>query len=87
MRRLASYESLKSQLLKIQRGKTMVRELPRVWMSEKEYHRDDRLEEFRAVNNPQDRITFEEVRQAYLELISVMNYLFKGGSKRRGKEH
>ena len=54
----------------------MVRELPRVWMSEKEYYRDDRLEEFRAVGNPHDHITFEEIRQMYLEIISVMNYLF-----------
>ncbi len=55
----------------------MVRALPRVWMGDKEYYRDDRLEEFRSVNNPHDRITFEEIRQAYLELISIMNYLFK----------
>ncbi len=54
----------------------MVRALPRVWMSDKEYYRDDRLEEFRAVNNPHDRITFEEIRQAYLQIVSVMNYLF-----------
>ena len=77
MRRLASYESLKSQLLKIQGGETMVRVLPKVYMGDKEYYRDDRLEEFRAVDNPHDRITFEEIRQAYLGLISVMNYLFK----------
>jgi len=64
----------------------MVRALPRVWMGHKEYFRDDRLEEFRAVDNPHDRITFEEVRQAYLEVISVMNYLFKAGSKRCRKE-
>jgi len=54
----------------------MVRALPRVWMGSKEYFRDDRLEEFRAVDNLDDRITFEEIRQAYLELISIMNYLF-----------
>ncbi len=54
----------------------MVRALPRVWMSDKEYYRDDRLEEFRAVSNPHDRITFEEIRQAYLQIVSVMNYLF-----------
>ena len=55
----------------------MVRALPRVRIGGKEYFRDDRLEEFRAVENLDDRITFEEVRQAYLELVSVMNYLFK----------
>jgi hypothetical protein len=54
-----------------------VRALPKVYMGDREYYRDDRLEEFRAVNNPHERITFEEIRQAYLELISVMNYLFK----------
>lgn len=54
----------------------MVRALPRVWMGDKEYYRDDRLEEFRAVNNPHDCITFEEIRQAYLQIVSVMNYLF-----------
>ncbi len=54
----------------------MVIALPRVWMGDKEYYRDDRLEEFRAVNNPHDRITFEEIRQAYLQIVSVMNYLF-----------
>ena len=59
--------------------KTMVRTLPKVYMGGKEYYRDDRLEEFRAVDNPHDRITFEGIRQAYLEFISVMNYLFKGG--------
>lgn len=45
-------------------------------MGDKEYYRDNRLEEFRAVNNPHDRITFEEIRQAYLKIVSVMNYLF-----------
>ena len=54
----------------------MVRELPRVWMGDREYFRDDRLEEFRAVSNLDDRITFEEIRQAYLQIVSVMNYLF-----------
>jgi len=54
----------------------MVRALPRVWMGGKEYFRDNRLEEFRAVDNVDDRITFEEIRQAYLQIVSVMNYLF-----------
>ena len=54
----------------------MVTALPRVWIDGKEYFRDDRLEEFRAVDNPGDRITFEEIRQAYLHVVSVMNYLF-----------
>ena len=55
----------------------MVRALPIVYMGGKKYYRDDRLREFRAVDNPHDRITFEEIRQAYLELISIMNHLFK----------
>ena len=54
----------------------MVKALPRVWMGGKEHFRDDRLEEFRAVNNLDDRITFEEIRQAYLQIVSVMNYIF-----------
>jgi len=54
----------------------MVRALPRVWMGGKEYFRDNRLEEFRAVDNVDDRITFEEIRQAYLQIVSVMNYIF-----------
>ena len=54
----------------------MVRALPRVWIGGKEYFRDDRLEEFRAINNLDDRITFEEIRQAYLQIVSVMNYIF-----------
>ena len=68
----------------------MVRELPRVYMSDKEYYRDDRLEEFRAVNNPHDRVTFEEVLHVYLGLLGLiarLNYLFKARSKRCGKEH
>jgi len=55
-----------------------VRALPKVFIGDRKYYRDDRLEEFRAVDNPHERISFEEIRQAYLELISVMNYLFKG---------
>ena len=55
----------------------MVGKLPRVWMGDREYYRDDRLREFRGVNNPHERISFEEIRQAYLEIVSVMNYLFK----------
>ena len=54
----------------------MVRALPRVWIGGKEYFRDDRLEEFRAINNLDDRITFEEIRQAYLQIVSIMNYIF-----------
>lgn len=77
MRRLASYEYVRSQLLRIHGDETMVRALPRVWIGGREYFRDDMLEEFRAVDNLDDRITFEEVRQAYLGVVSVMNYLFK----------
>jgi len=54
----------------------MVTALPRVWIDGKEYFRDDRLEEFRVVDNPHERITFKEIRQAYLHVVSVMNYLF-----------
>jgi len=54
----------------------MVTALPRIWIDGKEYFRDDRLEEFRAVDNPSDWITFEQIRQVYLHVLSVMNYLF-----------
>jgi hypothetical protein len=56
----------------------MVRELPKVWMGDKQYYKDDRLKEFRAVDNPHERINFEEVPHAYLGLICRLNYLFKG---------
>ena len=68
----------------------MVIALSRVWIDGKEYFRDDRLEEFRAVNNPHDRITFEEILHVYLGLLGLiarLNYLFKARSKRCGKEH
>ena len=58
----------------------MVIALSRVWIDGKEYFRDDRLEEFRAVNNPHDRITFEEILHVYLGLLGLiarLNYLFK----------
>lgn len=51
----------------------MVKALPRVWIGGKEYFRDDRLEEFRAVDNPSDRITFKELMSFYMELMSMMS--------------
>lgn len=62
----------------------MVTALPRVSMGSQEYFRDDRLEEFRAVNNPCDCVTFEEVRQTYLTLRTNLEYLFKGGGNATG---
>ena len=62
----------------------MVTALPRVSMGNQEYFRDDRLEEFRAVNNPCDCITFEEVRQTYLTLRTNLEYLFRGSSDATG---
>ena len=59
----------------------MVRTLPRVWIGDKEYYRDDRLREFRAVDNPHERITFDEVKHAYLGLITRLDYLFKAQAK------
>ena len=55
----------------------MVRALPRVWISGKEYYRDDRLREFRAVDNPHERITFDEIIHVYLGLITRLDCLFK----------
>ncbi|MGD0784350.1 MAG: hypothetical protein ABR969_00850 [Sedimentisphaerales bacterium] len=63
----------------------MVRQLPIVWIADKQYFRDDRLEEFRAVDNPHDRITFKDVINVYLELINQLNHisrLFKAGTIR-----
>jgi len=37
-----------------------VRELPKVKIGVKLYYKDDRLEEFRAVDNPHDRIHFSD---------------------------
>ena len=62
----------------------MATALPRVSMGSQEYFRDDRLEEFRAVDNPCDCVTFEEVRQTYLALKTNLEYLFKGGSNATG---
>ncbi|RKY12753.1 MAG: hypothetical protein DRP65_00085 [Planctomycetota bacterium] len=42
-------------------GHGTVRELPKVWINGKWYYTDERLVEFRAVNNPHDRITFEDI--------------------------
>jgi hypothetical protein len=36
------------------------RRLPVVEIDGKEYFQDDRLQEYRAVDNPHERITFEE---------------------------
>lgn len=38
----------------------MVRELPKVKIGGKFYYQDDRLKEFRAIDNPHDRITYEK---------------------------
>ena len=54
----------------------MVRQLPMVRIGGKIYYRDDRLEEFRAVDNPHDRITFKEILEVYLHIISEMNCIF-----------
>ena len=65
----------------------MVTELPRVWIGGKEYYRDDRLSEFRAVDNPHERITFNEIIQVCLGLmglISRLNHLFKAQAKSHG---
>jgi hypothetical protein len=37
----------------------MVRELPKVIIDGKEYYVDERLQEYRACDNPHDRIPFE----------------------------
>jgi hypothetical protein len=39
-------------------GQPTPRRLPIVWLDGRPYFRDDRLREFRAVDNPHDRIPF-----------------------------
>jgi len=36
------------------------RELPKIQIGKKMYYKDDRLQEFRNIHNPHDRISFEE---------------------------
>ena len=62
----------------------MVTKLPRVWIGNKEYYRDERRSEFRAVDNPHERITFNEIIQVYsglMGLVSRLNHLFKVQAK------
>ena len=42
----------------------MARALPRVLLDGVWYFRDDRLREFRRVDNPHERITFDELLDA-----------------------
>lgn len=36
------------------------RELPRVWIFNRQFYADDRLQEFRAVDNPHERIPYTD---------------------------
>ena len=49
----------------------MVRELIKVRIGRKLYYQDERLQELRAVENPHERITFEEARQLYCWVIAT----------------
>lgn len=40
--------------------KMTARELPIVKIGDKLYYQDDFLEEFRAINNPDDKVTYKE---------------------------
>ena len=56
--------------------------MPRVWIGNKEYYRDDRFREFGVVDNPHGHITFDEIIQyVYSGLITRLNYLFKAQAK------
>ena len=46
----------------------MVRELPKVWINGRQYYQDNRLREFRAVDNPHKRIAFKRFRNGSLQL-------------------
>ena len=43
-------------------------ELPKVRIGDRRYYQDDRLEEFRAVDNPHDRISFGDLRRLYSKI-------------------
>lgn len=51
----------------------MVIELPKVRIGEKLYYRDDRLREFRAVDNPHDRVIFKEIMQLYISVLCQLS--------------
>jgi hypothetical protein len=55
----------------------MVKFLPRVKINNKWYFQDNRLREFRAVDNPHDRITFKEYRQKGLTITEVIKTTYK----------
>jgi len=46
--------------------------LPKVEIRGKPYYRDDRLREFRAVDNPHDRIPFADLSQSERQTIDLL---------------
>ena len=52
-------------------------ELPKVKIGDKLYYQDDYLEEFRAVNNPHNRITYKkffkkmETKHKYIDISGI----------------
>ena len=47
----------------------MVIALQKVQIGDKLYFRDDRLMEFRAVDNPGDRVTFKQIMREYISVL------------------
>jgi hypothetical protein len=62
-----------------QGGEDVTTELPKVRIGRKLYYKDARLREFRAVDNPDDRMSFREIMQLYMDLLcqlrNAMNVL------------
>ena len=51
-----------------------VRELPKVKIGDKLYYQDDWLEEFRAVGNPHDRISFDGLKYLCFRVFGYCPY-------------
>jgi len=59
-------ESMVSQVVEAQVSMPGVTQLPKVKMNGKTYYRDEKLREYRAVDNPHDRIPLEEVEPDWM---------------------
>ena len=51
----------------------MVIALQKVQIGDKLYFRDDRLMEFRAVDNPHDRVTFKQIMREYISTLCQLS--------------
>ena len=51
----------------------MVIALQKVQVGDKLWYRDDRLMEFRAVDNPHDRVTFKQIMREYISVLCQLS--------------